>query len=940
MIGAPVFCRRFVGRDAELRLLDERYQEAAEGRGSMVLVGGEAGIGKTRFLAEVRAHLKARGARFIAAGALEHTESPLGPLVEILHELDAADPTMLERAPMLRTALGRLLVGREESRDPGPTAPADARRGQFAAMAEALRRFAADATTVVVLDDVHWADVATLDFLPYIVEKIGAFGLVFVVAYRSDELHRRHPLTPVIAKLAHGEVVWRIDLTPLGDAEARTFVHATLENRTPLDAETIREIIKLSEGSPLFIEELLKHALEATRSAGGRIELPLSIRSSVLDRFADFAEAERSVLRHAAAVGRHFDAEFLAHVEGRPLDVVVAVLRRARDAQLIVEKQGTAAQFGFRHALIREVIYSELLGAEARPLHARIAAELEEHPGDDGQVVKLAYHWWAARIPEKAADANERAGDLAARRLAHESAAMFYDRALEFVADATQRQAQLYEKLGEVLRLATLAERSRRAFEQALTYYREHGPWDKVVELSMHVARQYWLTLDMDESLTWRERTLDMVREHPGHPLYFAAFMSLANHHALRGDLEKAEEYLDQAARSTGERELRHVVGFENTAGLAGMLRGDWADASAHYLRSISLSRDVADPQAEINARFNLGYIATAFGQWDAAIDGFERAAELARVRFIPGHEAYALAGYAGMRYVAGDLEPARTLIAQTLSVVDELLPGLRLQLAGTAIPVGLRLEDATLVDRFAREETIELAFRSRESQRIAPIGAAFAEWYVQRGQTQAAVELLHRVVGAIPSVAERPWFALTLGQYGSREDQPRVRALLARWAEHPDNRAGKAYLTLYDALLASDTAETRELAERAERAFHRLRMPLWQALALELARRPLEALELYRRTGDRRAIRRLEAALAAPNRRGRTKNELTEREREVAELVASGNSNRAIASALTISERTVENHLGSIFAKLGVGSRAELAAFVVNSRRADSARR
>jgi DNA-binding CsgD family transcriptional regulator len=933
MIGAMVLCRRFVARDAELQLLDERYRAASAGRGSMVLVGGEAGIGKTRFLAEVRSRLTARGARLIGAGALEHTESPLGPLVEVLHELDAADPVMLQREPMLRMALARLFPGLVESHDPAPTAPADARRGQFAAMAEALRRFATDATTVVVLDDLHWADVATLDFLQYIVKKIGTFGLVVVIAYRSDELHRRHPLTPVIAKLTRHDVVWQIDLTPLGDAETRTFVHATLEDRAPLDARRVREIVELSEGSPLFIEELLKHALETAHSGGGRVELPLSIRSSVLDRLADFDERERSVLSHAAAVGRQFDAEFLAQVEGRPLDDVTAVLRRARDAQLIVEKAGAAAQFGFRHALIREAIYSELLAAEARPLHARIAAGLEVQPNADERVIELAYHWWAARIPEKAADANERAGDLAARRLAHESAATFYERALEFVADSPQRQAQLFEKLGEVLRIAGLAERSRRALERALVYYREHGPWDKVVELSMEIARQYWLTSDMGDSVAWRERAFEMVRDHPEHRLYFATLIGLANHHALRGDLVKADEYFEQTARATGERGPRHVVGFENTAGLIAGLRGDWTGVNAHYRRSISLARDVDDPQAEVLARFNLGYLATAFGEWEAAIDGFESAAGLARARFIPGHEAYALAGYAGMRYVAGDLETARALIEEALSVVDELLPGLRVQVAGVAIPIGLRLEDATLVDRFAREDNIELAFRSRESQRIAPICAAFAEWYVQRGQSRLAVDILHRAIDAIPSAGERPWSTLALAQYGSRDDHPRGRALLARWAEHPHNRAGKAYLALYDALLAGGAAEAGELAERAERALARLRMPLWQALALELAGRPVEALELYRRVGDRRSVRRLEGDLAAPNRRGRAKNELTEREREVRALVASGNSNRAIASALTISERTVEHHLASIFSKLGVASRAEVVALAARER-------
>ncbi len=929
MIGAPVFCRRFMAREEELGLLHDRYGVAAGGRGSMVLVGGEAGVGKTRFLDEVRAQLTARGARFTFAAALEHTESPLGPIVAILQQLDEADPAILQREPTLRTALAPLFPGLlVESRDSLPTALADARRGQFAAIVEALQRFTTDATIVVALDDMQWADVATLDFLQYAVEKIATFRLVFLIAYRSDELHRRHPLTPVIGKLERRDVVWRISLTQLSESDTRAFIHATLEDRGPLDAETIREIVKLSEGNPLFIEELVKHALEARRFGRGNMELPLSIRHSVLERLTEFAEDERSVLMHAAVLGRHFDAEFLARVEGRPLNEITSVLRRARDAQLIIEQREAALRFGFRHALIREAVYSELLAAEARPLHARIAAALEERADAEERLIEVAYHWWAARNPEKAANANERAGDLAARRLAHESAATFFERALEFVSDPL-RQAQLYEKLGEVLRIPGLPEQSRRAFKCALAYYHEHGPWDKVVELSLHIARQYFLTGHTQESLTLREQTLEMVREHPEHAYYFAAFVGIANHHALRGDLEQAEKYLDQADRSLGARELRHVVSFEDTAGLAALLRGDWIGAKAHYERAIALAHNVADPLAEVQARSNLGYVATTFGDWEAAIECFESTVELARARFVPGHEAYALAGYAAVRYLTGDLQSARTLIDQALSVVEEVQAYLRLQLAGIAIPLGLRLGDEALVDRFAREENVELAFRSDQAQRIAPIGAAFAELYVQRGQKQAAIDLLHRVVCTIPSVAQRPWWSLALAQYGSPEDQPGVRALLVRWAAHSENRAGKAYLALYDALLATDAAGARECGERAELAFAELHMPHWQALALELSRRPLEALELYRKMGDRMSIERLENVLAAPNRRGRTKNELTEREREVAALVASGKSTRAVATMLTISERTVDTHLASIFSKLGVGSRAEVAALL-----------
>jgi predicted ATPase len=237
MIAAPVFCRRFIGRSDELRAVADVCRQAGEGRGAVVLVGGEAGIGKTRFLGEAYATLGGV-MRIVEAQCFENVQSPLGPFSEILGELDA----------------GAIESGGD-------------RLAQFVAIMNALRRATATQPALIAIEDVHWADLATLAFLQYLTAKIGALKIVLVLTFRSDELHRTHPLTPVLAKLERSRQVRRLDLRALSEAEMRAFVASALEGHDALEQATIRDILDVAEGSPLFAEELLKHAVE--RAAAG-----------------------------------------------------------------------------------------------------------------------------------------------------------------------------------------------------------------------------------------------------------------------------------------------------------------------------------------------------------------------------------------------------------------------------------------------------------------------------------------------------------------------------------------------------------------------------------------------------------------------------------------------------------------------------------------------
>ncbi len=923
MISAPVFCRQFIGREKEIELLVERVRDAAAGTGSVVLVGGEAGIGKTRFVEEARARLVRDGVRFTAGECHMQSQSPLGPVVEALRALNASSQGALAEIPRLRFALARLLP--ELQTDDAPQQAGEDRRGQYEAIIEALRHLGADAPVVVAIEDAHWADLATLGFLRYAAERVVQAKLVLVVTYRSDELHAHHPLTLALAKLS-GRACWRLTLPPLSDAEMRRLASDALEGHED-PVLPLGEILRLAEGSPLFAEELLRHALEPLRQTGLDGELPLSVRALVLERIGMLQPDDRVTLSYAAVMGRRFDAEMLARMRGRSVDEIAALLRHVRDLQLITEERTRRGSYVFRHALVREALYEELLWDEARPIHIQIAQELERRPDGDDRVIELAYHWWSAREAPEASRYNTEAGDLAACRLAHDDAVRFYERALEFVDEGGETQAVLYRKLATALNLAAPGHRSLRAYQKSLAYYERVGDRANVADLLLAIARAHWQIADPDQSLASRLRVLEMMESTPEDPRYFAALVESIAMFSLRGDAERAEHYIELAERFGGGATSLARSRFHNFRGMTRLIRGNIAGLIEDYETALRLAEQGPDTYNDSIVRVNYAYCATRAGELAIAQKAFDDHARFTNEHFLFDGHAYCLAGMAEINLLRGELERARAHLLESRAVSpSNELPWILIQRASIAIPVGIRLDDAELVGRYAREEIVESAYRSKEDQRIGPATAAFAEWYVARGEPERARELLDRAMDAVYGVGLSR-IALTVAQYGSSAAILRAHDLLSTWAEGRGCRAGIAYLALFRAIVASrEGRDARALADDAARRCAQLGMRLYEALACELAGRPRDALALYRTFGDVAAVRRLEAVLLPVNRRGRAPNELTAREREIAQLIAAGRSNRAIAEELVVSERTVESHIASIFDKLDVGSRAEVA--------------
>ena len=362
---------RWIGRKTEMAALRAAFRQASAGRMGAVLIAGEAGVGKSRLVAEFAAELPETEAFVLVGQGVElgEHEIPYAPVIGALRPL----PTLLSpdeldevAGPMGRELAGLVPAVGEASRASGSGgAGAFGRARLFELLLGLLGRLGARRSAVLVIEDLHWADGSTRDLLRFVVRSASTERLLMVLTYRSDDLHRAHPARPYLAELGRDPRVTRVALRPFSRDELADHVLA-LRGALP-SAGVLDELFERSEGNAFFAEELL----DAIESEGaGR--LPASLRDAMLVRVERLPGRTQEALRVIAAAGRRVDYRLLAAALGSE-DGLSAALRAAVDAHVLVPHAGA---FGFRHALLREAVYAEVLPGEREALHARLAAEL------------------------------------------------------------------------------------------------------------------------------------------------------------------------------------------------------------------------------------------------------------------------------------------------------------------------------------------------------------------------------------------------------------------------------------------------------------------------------------------------------------------------------------------------------------------------------------
>ncbi|MDM4720092.1 AAA family ATPase [Micromonospora sp. WMMA1363] len=451
-----------VGRQRELAALRDALARTGAGEPTTVLVGGEAGVGKTRLLEEFGDRVD--GARLLVGQCLELGEAglPFAPIAAVLRAVLRRDgPAVFDG---YEAEFARLLP--ELARGPLGTVPptvSDAPRGYlFDLVAGLFGRLAAAQPLVLVIEDLHWADRSTRDLIGVLVRAAVADRLLLVCTYRSDELHRGHPLRPFLAELDRARGVERIELSRL-DRDGTGAVLAGLLGVEP-SARAVDDIHDRTQGNPLFIEELA-----AAGDPIGCAALPETLRDLLLARVDRLPEPAQRVLRIAAAGGTRFAHQLLAEVAGLPDAELEDALRAAVTAQLVVaDPEG---DYEFRHALVREAVHDELLPGEHARLHARWAAAIEAQPhlvAAGRAPAEIAHHWYAAHDHPRALVAARTAACAAADRYAYAEQSRLLERVLELwelVPDAAERLGMDHlALLEETVPAATTAGDYHRAF--------------------------------------------------------------------------------------------------------------------------------------------------------------------------------------------------------------------------------------------------------------------------------------------------------------------------------------------------------------------------------------------------------------------------------------------------------------------------------------------
>ena len=600
-VPARVSTSAFVGRSAELAVLLDAFGEAAQGRGTMALVAGEAGVGKSRLVAEVTAHARRRDARVLVGQCLDLEEGglPYAPVVDILRTLerDLSDAEGAATLGPLRAVLGRdLPVEDPRDADPGAGRPGNL-LGQarlFELLLTVIERLVADRPLVLVLEDVHWADRSTLDLVSLVASNTRTLPVLVLATYRRDDVPRRHPLRSLAAELTRRGAV-AVQLDSLGPGEVAELLGVLLAE--PPTPEVVASVVERSDGNALFVEELAAALAEDPDAP-----MPPQLRDAVIGRVEHMPDDAAAVLRACAVGGRQIEHDLLATVmeDGYDAGALDQALRSCVEHSLLVADQRTGS-YRFRHALLHEAVLDDILPGELVRLHAGYAGALaERRPGTGGEEAwaRLAHHWAAAGDFDAALGAAVRAGRAAEAAFAVPEAHRYLEWSVRLWDRAADPEAAAGSDRGELLARAADAASRAGAIVRALTLVDEalaapQVAADPVRAGLLHERRGWYLHRSgrPDEALAASELAVELVP--PAPPSQARARVVQAHSHALV-----------RAAR--------------------------FAEARTRAEEAISLARAAGDVVDEGQALHVLGLVLAAEGRTDEAVATLYEAGQIA----------------------------------------------------------------------------------------------------------------------------------------------------------------------------------------------------------------------------------------------------------------------------------------------------------------------
>jgi DNA-binding CsgD family transcriptional regulator len=969
-------CPLLLGRESQLAALDSMLTQAREGHGRTVLITGEAGVGKSRLVAEVQVHAQQPGVILIQGRCFEPDRVlPYAPLLDLLRGWVAATPADHVRAVLgpVAAELVRLLPDLAalvpDLPPPRALEPEQEQHRHILALMQFFMRLASLGPVLVVIEDLHWSDEASLEVVLALARRAASLPMLLLLTYRSDEISAE--LGSLLAGLDRERLAIDMPLQRLSSDDVAAMIRAIFVVPRLPPAAFVEALYAITEGNPFFVEELLK-----SLTAGGdlafahddweriplqSLHLPRSVQIAVQQRLNQLSAEAREVLTLAAVAGRRFDFDLLQTLTGRDDMALIRLIKQLIRAQLVVEE--SADSFAFRHALTRQAVESDLLARERRALHRSIATAMEQLYSErlDTHLADLAEHCWAAELWDKTVEYARQAGEAAQALYAPRAALVQYTRAIEAAKRVRQKpNPSLYLARGRLHEILGSFDAGHADYAQALDTARDGNDPAAAGRAGEYFQQAIALARTMDDPSTLAH-TLNRVGNWHTHAEQPRA--GLNYHKEALGIFVTMNDRAGQAATL----DLLAITSY---------MGGDMIGGTAYYEQAIGLFRELGDQQGLAAC---LGPFATrgASPMHDTMVEPLVELSSCIR----DGEEAIALARQIDWRageaqelmYLGLGLGPrgqyGRALEAThaCLTIAEEI--GHRAWIAGGHFTLGAIYLDLLALP-LAREhaERALATARAIDSRFLICTATSFLAiiCVAQRDLTRAEASLdatLDRNASAVTLAQRLIWRAraeLAL----ARKDYTAALQIIDRLIESAANLTpGRVIARLWylraQALIGLSRADEAEmlLNEALTDAQEHGHLALvWRILAL-LSRlyRSQSRRELTEQwaTGARELVGEIAAQIPdlglretfvagangqlpqlrppSPLRTARlTYDGLTAREREVAVLIAQGLSNRALADALVVSERTIAKHVENILSKLHFTSRAQIAAWAV----------
>lgn len=850
---------KILERDAFLKDLKGWLREATTGEGRLVFIAGEAGIGKTvllRIFAQT-----AEGVARVALGVCDplSTPRPLGPLLDVTGVLAAEARRLLEE---------------------------NATRG------EVFRTFLNESGTVptlVMFEDVQWADEATLDLLRFLGRRIGSTRALLIATYRDDEIGPRHPLTTVLGDLATAGAVRRMALPPLSESAVRT-----LAIDSGIDTA---DLYRQTGGNPFFVTEVL---------ASGASGIPATVRDAVLARASRLSPEGRRVLDAAAVIGFRLEQWLAAEVAGNDADAldecVAAGMLHAQDGALT-----------FRHELARQAILEAIPPQQSLVLHRRVLAALRQSPATRDDLTRLAHHAESAGDRQAVLEYAPSAARRASRLRAHREAAAQFARALRFAhgLPPAERGRLLEEYASEAALIDHILE-AIDARRQAIEIWHDLG--DRLAEGQARTHQALILVRAGRNAEAERASLAALEVLEPLPPSVQTAMAYRTHAHLLALDCQSAgavtwgEKAIQMAERF---QDVETLIGAFNTVGTALLCSGQEQRGAVHLERSLRLAQQ-AGLEADVAwAYANLGSGFAAQYQFAQADRYLAEGIAYCLVYDIDFKRHYMMAWRALSHLYqarwADATETALAVTAQSTAAISRIM---------ALVALGrLRARRGDPDADSALEEALELAAPTQTLQRLAPVRAARAEAAWLRGDHEAAAA---EAIAAYDLAVSRgyPWYigelaywqwkAGTLASAPPGAARPFALQIEGRWED-----ASAEWRRLecpFEAAQALAEANDEGALRQALAEFERLGA---RPMAASVARR-------LREMGVRDIPRG-----SRPSTRAHPAH-LTSREAEIIGHLGQGLRNREIAERMYISVKTVDHHISAVLSKLGVRTRTE----------------